>query len=46
MKNKEDFSLKWFGIPDKVVVANWIRLSKLPWRVPKKHLRLIKGGKP
>lgn len=24
---EDDFSLRWFGIPDKVVVENWKRLE-------------------
>ena len=45
MKNKEDFSLKWFGIPNKTVVAFWAKLEKLPKR-PRRHLRLTRGLKP
>jgi hypothetical protein len=29
---KNDFSLKWFGIPDKVIVKFWKKLEKLPRR--------------
>ena len=35
-KEKSDFSLKWFGIPDKVIVAFWAKLEKLPKRPSKK----------
>lgn len=27
---KEDFSMKWFGIPDAVVVRHWEQLERVP----------------
>lgn len=46
----EDFSLKWFGIPDVQVVAFWDRLSKYGpvskerhknWRANQQHIAAV-----
>jgi hypothetical protein len=36
-KKEDDFSLRWFGIPDKIIVAGWKALEQMPRGFPHKE---------